>query len=64
MTQENSEKSHRSVSLYNSLLDRADKFVGAEAGYGYKSLASFVEDAVRRRIEQLEREYRLRWDEE
>ena len=48
-------KHHRAVSIDAGLLKRAEQFIGVDAGYGYKSLASLVEDSIRRRLEDLEK---------
>jgi hypothetical protein len=45
----------KSTALKEELYERARRLV--DAGLGYRSLAELVEDAVRRRVEELERLY-------
>jgi hypothetical protein len=50
----------RKISLDKSLIDRLEeKYIGRAKGHGYSSIANFVEDAIRRRVESLERDERL-----
>lgn len=52
-------KQYRGVQIPESLAQKVDRFVKEEA-YGYRTFAEFVIDAVRRRVEELEREERFR----
>mgnify|MGYP000450992180 CR=1 FL=1 len=52
-------KQYRGVQIPESLAQKVDRFVKGEA-YGYRTFAEFVIDAVRRRVEELEREERFR----
>ena len=52
-------KQYRGVQIPESLAQKVDRFVKGEA-YGYRTFAEFVIDAVRRSVEELEREERFR----
>ena len=45
--------SYRRVSLKKELVDAIEVFIHENKEYGYRSIANFVEDAIRRRSEQL-----------
>ena len=51
----NMPKSYRHVSLPEDLVRRIEKIIEKEK-YGYQSIAEFVKDAIRRRLEELEKE--------
>ena len=53
------ERGYTAVNIPSSLIRRARKFVGNEP-YGYASLAELVKDALRRRLEELEAQERIR----
>lgn len=44
---------HRRISLNTNLINKIEKFIHDNPDYGYRSIASFVEDAARRRAEQV-----------
>lgn len=44
---------YRGVSIAKELLDRIDKFIEENPNQGYSSLADFVTDSCRRRLEDL-----------
>ena len=46
--------SYRHISLPRELVDRIEKLV-KEGRYGYRTVTEFVKDAVRRRLEELEK---------
>lgn len=46
-------RKYRRVSLKKELVDVVEKFIRNNPEYGYRSIAEFVEDAVRRRGEQV-----------
>lgn len=56
-----SEPSHKyvKVSLKKELMETIRQFIHDYPEFGYRSLAQFVEDAVRRRVETLEACHRL-----
>ncbi len=47
----------RGVSLMKELLDAVEYFIEKYPAAGYKSKAEFVQDAVRRRIEEVKKIY-------
>ena len=47
------EDPYRRVSLKKELVDVIEVFIKEHPEFGYRSIASFVEDAIRRRAEQL-----------
>jgi len=52
-------KGYRSYSIPESLVDRAKRLVEGDVG-GYRTVSELIIDAVRRRIEELESEERIR----
>jgi hypothetical protein len=44
---------YRKISIKKELADVIEKFVKAKSGYGYRSIAAFLEDAARRRMEEI-----------
>ena len=44
---------HRRISLNSDLVDKIEKYIKENPDHGYRSIAAFVEDAVRRRAEQV-----------
>ena len=44
---------HRGVSLQRQLVDRIEEYIQNHPERGYKSIADFVTDAVRKRCEEL-----------
>ena len=48
-------KVYRHVSLPEDLVKRIEEIIKNEK-YGYQSIAEFVKDAIRRRLEELEKE--------
>lgn len=48
-------KSYRHVSLPEDLVRRIERIIKKEK-YGYQSIAEFVKDAIRRRLEEIEKE--------
>ena len=53
------EDTRKTYRLQIGLVERIRLFIGTDKKYGYASELSFVEDAVRRRVEDLEREERM-----
>lgn len=47
-------KGYRSVSIPEDLLERVQKIV-MDKKYGYRSMAEFVVEAIRKRIEEIEK---------
>ena len=52
-------KGYRTLSIPEELAKRAERYV-SKGEWGYSSLAELVKDALRRRLEELEREERFR----
>jgi len=44
---------YRKISIKKELADAVEKLIGANQEYGYRSIAAFLEDATRRRIEEI-----------
>jgi len=44
---------YRSISVKTELADLIEEFVNANRQYGYRSISQFMEDAARRRLEEL-----------
>ena len=44
---------HRRISLKKELIDRVEKFIEENPDHGYRSIAQFVEDAIRHRAEEI-----------
>jgi len=58
------EEGFRGVSLMKELVDAVEKFIEENPNAGYKNIAEFVADAVRRRKENLMEIYALTSEEE
>lgn len=52
MSKEYSDK-YRNVSIKTEFADEIEKFINANPRHGYRSIAQFLEDAARRRLEDL-----------
>lgn len=50
-------RKYRKISMKSELVDAVEKIINERLEYGYRSIAGFVEDATRRRLEEL-RAYR------
>ena len=44
---------YRKISLKKELCDEVEEFIREHPEFGYRSIAEFVEDAIRRRAEEL-----------
>lgn len=44
---------YRKISIKKELADVIERFVKANSGYGYRSIAAFLEDSARRRMEAI-----------
>jgi len=44
---------YRKISIKKELADAVEKLIGVNQEYGYRSIAAFLEDAARRRIEEI-----------
>ena len=44
---------YRKISIKKELADAVEKLIEANREYGYRSIAVFLEDAARRRIEEI-----------
>jgi len=44
---------YRKISIKKELADAVEKLIEANREYGYRSIAAFLEDATRRRIEEI-----------
>jgi len=44
---------YRKISIKKELADVIERFVKANSGYGYRSIAAFLEDSARRRMEEI-----------
>ena len=44
---------YRKISIKKELADAIERFVKANPEYGYRSIAAFLEDSARRRMEEI-----------
>ena len=58
------EEGFRGISLKKELVDAVEKFIDDNPDAGYKNIAEFIADAVRRRREDLMKLYGLTSEEE
>lgn len=47
----------RGVSIKKQLIDAVEKFIEDHPNAGYKNIAEFVHDAIRRRMEEVKERY-------
>lgn len=63
-TEKAREKRFRGTNLKKELVDAIEQFIMDHPEAGYKTIAEFVHDAVRRRVEQVKNRYASSVEEE